>query len=136
MINSARRRKDWACCTTSEEVRTRIKAYLDKEFFPAFTGRDIKSIHLLKIIKYYSKDPKLIEKADKLRTVEAKARHVAAHQITAMSDEDIKKRTGLSSKDIMELLRGLFNYTGISIKDSYWNSYEDMNGHIMRELDS
>ena len=53
-----------------------------------------------------------------------------------MSDEDIKKRTGLSSKDIMELLRGLFNYTGISINDSYWNSYEDMNGRIMWELDS
>jgi hypothetical protein len=41
------------------------------------------------------------------------------------------KLTGFSSDKIMEMIKELFNYTGINIKKEHWNTYDEMNKIII-----
>ena len=39
--------------------------------------------------------------------------------------------TGYTGKQIMDLFKELFNYTGINIRKEYWDSYDVMNAKIL-----
>ena len=39
--------------------------------------------------------------------------------------------TLFSSDKIMEMIKELFNYTGINIKKEHWNTYDEMNKIII-----
>lgn len=48
-----------------------------------------------------------------------------------MTEDWINRKVEMSSKDIMDLLKRLAANAGLSIKQEFWNSYDDMNKLIV-----
>ena len=69
-----------------------------------------------------------------VRSVEENIRNLAAHEIVSVTEETIVVLTGFSSEKIMAMIKELFNYTGISIRKEYWNSYDEMNTEILKRM--
>lgn len=90
--------------------------------------------HIVTIIKKYSSDAKLKHILEKLREVEEKVRNPAAHQIVALSDDKIKRKVGINSEEIMQLLKDAFKYIGLNITQKHWDSYDKMNETIIAAM--
>ena len=86
------------------------------------------------LIDGFSQDEQLKRLVENVRSVEGSIRNLAAHEIVSVTEESIKRITGFSPKDIMDMIKELFNYTGMSIKGNYWDSYDDMNKVILEKL--
>ena len=86
------------------------------------------------LIDGFSQDEQLKRLVDNVRNVEGSIRNLAAHEIVSVTEESIKRITGFLPKDIMDMIKDLFNYTGMSIKGNYWDSYDDMNKAILEKL--
>jgi CRISPR type III-A/MTUBE-associated protein Csm6 len=111
--------------------KTELLRALEKGYGKPFLYGDIKSDNLKILIEYYSDDPHLKELVSDLRGVEENLRNQAAHQIVSITDQKIKDETGFTGKQIMDMIKELFRYTGINIADTVWNSYEEMNQIII-----
>lgn len=122
-----------------EDIQTKCVL---KYVFPKYgTKEDTKnrfapiySEQLKSIIDENTTDISLKELVQSLRTVEMKARNVAAHEICIMTDEEIKDLSGYSPERIMKFIKSAFPYAGINVKTEYWNSYDDMNKMIMDSM--
>lgn len=99
-----------------------------------FTGKDIYSIHLKAIIDSFSQDEHLKQLVGNVREVEGSIRNLAAHEIVSVTEQEIKDITGFSPDAIMDMIKELFDYTGMSIKKNYWDSYDEMNSVILERL--
>lgn len=99
-----------------------------------FSGGDIYSIHLKILIDALAEDAHLKELIKNIRSVEKNIRNLAAHEIVSVTEETIVALTGFSSEKIMAMIKELFNYTGISIRKEYWNSYDEMNTEILKRM--
>lgn len=130
----------------SIEVRTRvwdtgklqgtpILEALNKEF-GGFRSENIYSVHLKSLIQAFSKNNKMKELAQDLTNVEGRIRNMAAHEIVSITEDTIVERTELTGKQIMDKIKEMFHYTGIKIKSSDWNSYNDMNEQIISRLET
>ncbi|MBO6304138.1 MAG: hypothetical protein J6M62_03535 [Selenomonadaceae bacterium] len=106
---------------------------LNKNFIP-FNYREIYSSHLTVIISEYSSDAKLKNIVKKIREVEKNVRNLAAHQIVSLSDDIIKRKVGINSEEIMQLLKDAFKYTGLNITQKHWDSYDKMNEAIIAAM--
>lgn len=124
------------CFRTKEGVRkwdrkklsgTELLSSLEKGYGKPFLYGDIKSDNLKILIEHYSKDSQLISLVKDMRSVEVKLRNQAAHQIVSVTDKKIQKETGFTGRQIMDMIKKLFRYTGINIREADWNSYEEMN---------
>ena len=116
--------------TRAEEVFKEYYAEKNKEFL----GGDIYSIHLKILLDGLSEDAHLKELIANVRSVEENIRNLAAHEIVSVTEETIVALTGFSSEKIMARIKELFNYTGISIRKEYWNSYDEMNTEILKRM--
>ena len=116
--------------TRAEEVFKEYYAEKNKEFL----GGDIYSIHLKILLDGLSEDAHLKELIANVRSVEENIRNLAAHEIVSVTEETIVALTGFSSEKIMAMIKELFNYTGISIRKEYWNSYDEMNAEILKKM--
>ena len=116
--------------TRAEEVFKEYYAEKNKEFL----GGDIYSIHLKILLDGLSEDAHLKELIANVRSVEENIRNLAAHEIVSVTEETIVALTGFSSEKIMAMIKELFNYTGISIRKEYWNSYDEMNTEILKRM--
>ena len=61
-------------------------------------------------------------------------RNLAAHQIISVTGT-IQSQTGYTGKQIMEMLKKTFAFAEMGIKKEYWDSYDDMNTVIVRQMD-
>lgn len=116
---------------------TEIKRILDQRYGErtgGFRCGPVYSDHLKCLLQAKSKDAYLIKLAENLRSVESNIRNLAAHQIVSVTEDVILQRTGYTGKKIMEMIKALFNYTGISMKEEYWESYELMNQEIIKRM--
>ena len=96
----------------------------------------VQSVHILEVIINLSDvSLKVKECAKKLRKIEESIRNLAAHNIVSITDEDIKKKTDMSSKQIMDLIKEAFTYTAINVKTHAWNDYSRMNESIIGKID-
>lgn len=100
----------------------------------SFKGKDIYSIHLKVLIDSFSQDNKLKKLIGDVRNVEGSIRNLAAHEIVSVTEASIKNITGFSPESIMDMIKKLFDYTGMQVKKAYWNSYDDMNKLILKKL--
>lgn len=116
--------------TRAEEVFKEYYAEKNKEFL----GGDIYSIHLKILLDGLSEDAHLKELLANVRSVEENIRNLAAHEIVSVTEETIVELTGFGSGKIMAMIKELFNYTGISIRKEYWNSYDEMNAEILKRM--
>ena len=62
-------------------------------------------------------------------------RNLAAHQIISVTGIKIQSQTGYTGKQIMEMLKKTFAFAEMGIKKEYWDSYDDMNTVIVRQMD-
>ena len=100
-----------------------------------FSYGTVKSVHLKAIILHCSDNPKLNKVVGDLRGVEERLRNMAAHQIISVDEEKIQKETGFTGKQIMDNIKQLFIYTGMNVKEEYWNSYDDFNDLIYKKME-
>ncbi len=111
-----------------------IYEYLCNEFSGKFSGGVVFSTHLVKIIEYLCDNSELVLKIKSLREVEEKIRNVAAHQITAITDEMIRQKTGFNANQVMNLIKEVFPATGVSVNKDSWKSYDLMNQMIIKAM--
>ena len=95
---------------------------------------DVNSYHMSELIQNSNASLEVRDLVKKLRSVESNLRNMAAHQIVSVTEETVQKQTGFSSSQIMDQIQKAFVYAGINIKKEYWNSYDDMNEIIKKEI--
>ena len=67
--------------------------------------------------------------------IERKIRNLLAHKIVYIDEDWIKRATGnLNEEQIMKLVKKVFRYSDLNIKDNFWNSYDDMNEFIIAKI--
>lgn len=110
---------------------TKVKTVLDQKFSGSFSAKDIYSVHLKALIEHFSQDNSLKELISNLRRVEEKLRNEAAHDMISVTEKTIEMKTGFTAARIMKMVRRAFQYTGIAIKEKYWDSYDSMNQEII-----
>lgn len=99
-----------------------------------FRPNDIKANDLKFLILAFSRNEILKEIVKRLRKVESRVRNLAAHEMVSLNESEIKKRTGISTVDIMKDIKELFKYSGIEIQDNDWKSYDHMNKTIISQI--
>ena len=92
------------------------------------------SMQIMKIFEGMSNDMALVEDLHRMRDVETNVRNVAAHEIVSVTDAWIYHKTHLHAEDIMKLLKRLVISAGVKAKNDYWNSFDDMNCVIVKNL--
>ena len=114
---------------------TEVKQALDAIYGNGgFKGGVVYSDHLKILIQANVQDQHLTKLVGALRQVEANIRNLAAHEIVSVTDASIFQRTGYTGSKIMDMIKELFNYTGISVKREYWYSYDIMNQEILKRM--
>ena len=83
---------------------------------------------------YKGESTSLLQTMREIRTVETKVRNLAAHEIVSITDDWIYKRCEHSSSQILKKIKKLTEFSGINIKDSIWDSYDEMNDIIASYL--
>ncbi len=115
----------------------KIKDILDKIFSNGFNYNNIVySKPLAEIICDYSNNEKLINNIKKMTDVEQNIRNLVAHNIVYMSDELIKDKAGINSKEIFKIIKCLLMECRITIKTTDWNTYDEMNENIIKIIDN
>ena len=72
-----------------------------------------------------------------MRCVEEKIRNRAAHNIMAIKEEQFRQAAGISSKELLNWMKWLFQYTCAGYFESCpdaWDSYDRMNAEIIGRL--
>lgn len=110
------------------------KVFQEKYGLDFFYGA-VNSDSLLTLLLSRPVDIKLKEAAKSLREVEVNIRNLAAHEIVSINEARIEKLTGCSGKQIMQLVKRVFSYSGINARADAWESYEKMNQRILYLLD-
>lgn len=102
-----------------------------------FKSGNVYSVHLKDLILHFSKNQKLKTLAENLRLVEEKVRNPAAHTMTSITQDLVKRWTKYSTKDILQMMKDIIKYTGIRDidKNKVWESYDRMNEEICRVLE-
>ncbi len=111
---------------------------LDKQYLKkgGFKDGELKSDNLVPIIAAKVSDKKLVRVIQDIRSVEVKARNLAAHEIESITDEWIRQKCCYSSLEILNKLKYIAQKTNLNIKLDYWNSYDQMNKLIEEKLTS
>lgn len=109
---------------------------LDAAYPGGFSAQDISAAHLLALIEEFVADDQAKEAARSLREVEEAIRNDSAHEMISVTEEVIAQRTGLTTDEILKLIKRLFGYTGYGIKEADWHSYQAMNQEIVQAIDA
>lgn len=107
---------------------------LNEKYYDRFEGKWVKSDHLNHLAEDLIKDDTIVRCIKKLRVVEREVRNLAAHNMVSVSDRWIKKQTGFTSGEIVDLIKEAFTYTSYNIDAALWNSYDAMNEDIIRSI--
>lgn len=102
---------------------------LNNAYPNGFKGGDVYSTHLKTLILSLSNNPTLIKRVTEIVDID-RVRNTPAHKIISVTDQWIKKETGKTAQQIMEIIKYLIIRAGINIKDEYWLSYDIMNKDI------
>jgi len=113
---------------------------LNTFFNGQFKFGPVYSAQLIVLIEHYAskaenKSTDLISLVNALRDVEQNLRNKVAHQIISVTDESIKKETGFTGKQIIDMIKKTFKFAGINISKEYWTSYDDMNNKILKAME-
>jgi hypothetical protein len=88
------------------------------------------------IIKAYKTDNKhLIDLIDNLNKIDGdKIRNIAAHTLTAITNDFVKNQTGYNCGEIINLIKKVLPESGIFVSEEYWLAYENMNAMIKKSF--
>ncbi len=113
---------------------TSLLQCLQYKYQGRFQYGTISSDSLYTLIENCSDNRSLIQLCDSIHSVEPNIRNLAAHQVISVTADTIIKLTGFTGKQIMDMIKELFTYTGFSIKKEYWDSYDEMNTRILSKM--
>lgn len=117
------------------EYKHGIVDILQKQYNGDFRfGSPVYGFHLKTIIAAKSKNIELINRMERMASVEQNVRNLAAHNIVKITDEDIIKEVGKNSKQIFEDIKFFCVAAGMKIKKEEWNSYDKMNEKIINKM--
>lgn len=85
------------------------------------------------LINYFSKNPAVTDTVHTLRKIDS-VRNTPAHEICSVTDEDIRRNTGCSSRQIVDIFKKALVYAGFNFKPEYWNAYDCMNEQIIGRM--
>ena len=94
----------------------------------------IENDNLWALIEVLEKDADVVNTLKSIRNLETETRNIAAHEMQYVTDEWIKKQSGICSTDYIKLVKEAFKYTNINLPKGYMDSYDDMNKFILKEL--
>ena len=95
----------------------------------------LSSEYVSEIILAKEKDFEVKDSIKKIRDVEKRIRNYAAHEIVAITKENILRDASIQPEEIMELLGLLSIKAGIKISEKDWESYDSMNNRIICEIE-
>lgn len=104
------------------------------EVYSEFKYGPVYSSQLNLIIQKKCEDELVAKRIGELAEVEKLVRNMAAHTIVAVTPEWIKERTGKSIDEIMWLIRYICEKVKINTRKENWDSYDNMNDSIIKEL--
>lgn len=112
------------------QLEPKALAALDGEFKNPFKDCPAAASNLLIIMQAVDsecKNPneKLIEEFQDLRRFESKIRNIAVREIIGFSDSNIKQKTGLSSHQVLSILKNIFSLC-CKNENLKWNGYESL----------
>jgi CRISPR type III-A/MTUBE-associated protein Csm6 len=134
-------------------VREKLKpeeVFALDEAFKVFPGGyktgPLSSSNMLPLIIYYcrkfqavdfsNKYSQIIDLTNKIRDFEKQCRNIVAHEIVEINDEWIKARTGFNASQLFAMLKQSFGLVcGQNLHSNIWNSYDDLNKAIVKELE-
>ena len=121
--------------------RTQVLAVLDNRYSGDFHAGPVYSEHLKAILDAQDSggNPELLnmrQELGDLRAVEENVRNLAAHEIMCITDREIQYLTNFNSEEIMQKIKNVFPYTGINVREDFWDSYDKMNEEIIRRIGS
>jgi len=123
-----------------------IRGILIKRYGLPLKEGYLSSHHILAVIEGMAGDADsgLVDDLERLRFVEEAIRNTAAHEIESITEEWIRRKTksecvpgmsqGMSSAEILKLLKRVVHYAEIHANTEAWNSYDRMNRTIAEEL--
>jgi len=109
----------------------------------AFRYGDVYSSQLCILLIELGQDVNCKKTVENLRSVESKLRNLAAHQMISVTDISIRKETGFTGGQIMEMItfqffinkpEKAFIYAGMNIKKECWDSYDQMNEVLLSKI--
>jgi len=114
----------------------------DRYYKQPFTDKPLAFSNILPAVDYCcGKDMAAfgsdLGRAEELRGFEEKVRNMAAHQITAITDDILQEDYGITADRIFNHLKEIFNKIYISStrdRNIPWDSYDQMNEHISKLL--
>lgn len=114
---------------------TEILAVLVHQYGVEFNPNGfVSSDHLNALVQAMSADERLKKLAQDVRQIEKSLRNMTAHQMVSITPPVIVKRTGFTGGQIMDIIKGLFQYTGIKVTKKDWDSYDQINEEIERRM--
>ena len=99
---------------------------VDKEY--------IQSTQLLNLIKEYVGDEKTVKLCETLRHVEDEVRNRVAHEMVGISDDFIRAKVSLDSKEIVQIIQKLLCTIDGGLK-RHLDSYDNMNAFILDRME-
>lgn len=102
---------------------------LNDAYYGNFTGKDVYSTHLKHLILSRCDNPTLKKKVTEIVMIDG-VRNTPAHEIISVTEQWLKRETGKTAQEIMEVIKYLIIQAGINVKNEYWQSYDKMNQEI------
>ena len=99
-----------------------------------FDMENVSSFQLCILLKELGQDINCKKTVENLRSVESNLRNLAAHQMISVTDISIRKETGFTGEQIMEMIKKAFIYAGMNIKKECWDSYDQMNEVLLSKI--
>lgn len=112
--------------------------YLDNQYNRGFRGGPLSAIHMLYYMKYIRKRTGIdldVNVFDRLRSAEINIRHPAAHELTGITANQIKNRTGDEAQVLLNTLKEQYQKAW-NIPSLNWDSLQKLEQKIQDELQS
>ena len=113
---------------------TKVYEILQGEFKGEFKTGMVGTRQMVPIINAFSDDLTLNKKVTDIMEVERNIRNLTAHEIVSVTREWIKKKSGFTIEQIVDIVKYLIGKVGINASRNAWESYDVMNQYIFDEL--
>ena len=100
-----------------------------------FERQFLASWQMILMLEYFQVNEQFVKTAQELRKIEEDIRNDVAHDITAVTDEIICRKTGRHAAEIVDMFRKMMKMLGFDVKSrEKWESYEIMNDLIISRI--
>lgn len=119
-----------------EKLKPEEAAALDEAFNGSYKTGPLSSSNMRPLIVHYCQKSQIIGLTNKIRNFEEQTRNIAAHEIVEINDDWINARTGFTANQLFKMLKQYFgSVCGQNMPMNIWDSYDDLNKAIAKELD-